>query len=259
MTDAPNRSDAPPADGGPTRGRSELAVRLREAGAGELRRLLRERADDIGPAEALQVLANPHLEREGAEALADRSDLVTSYEVRKALALNPVTPEVRARRLLVGLYWRDLLAAGQDMKLRPVVRRAADRLLGDRLQGLSQGEKVNIARRAGLGLIQSLRADPNPRVMEALLENPRLTEGALLPVLTRDTTPPPVLEAVANNRRWGVRYPIRSALARNPSTPVQAALRILPHLKKPDQRAVQKDIRIAAPVRRRAGLLLGRG
>jgi hypothetical protein len=240
-------------------GPAPLAQRLREAAGDALPRLLREEAEGVGAPEALQALANPHLDREGVEALGARRDLLVSYEVRKAVALHPAAPEVLARRLLGGLYWRDLVAAGADMRMRPTLRRAADQLLGERLAGMSLGEKVAIARRAGLGLVQRLRDDPNPRVMAALLDNPRLTEGALLPVLARERTAPPVLAAVADDRRWGVRYPIRAALARNPATPVQVALRLLPHLRKPDQGAVARDLRIAAPVRRRARLLLGEG
>lgn len=238
---------------------SPLALRLREAGGAELLDLLRRHGEDLGPPEALQALANPHLGGEGVELLAERRDLVASYEVKRAVALHPKAPEVLARRLLGSLFWNDLLAASSDMKLRPTVRRAADHRLGERMSGLSLGEKVNIARRAGLGLIQKLRDQPQPKVIAALLENPRLTEGSLLPMLTRDTTPGPVLETVANDRRWGVRYPVRAALARNPSTPVQTALRTLPHLRKTDLQAVGRDVRIAAPVRRRARLLLGEG
>lgn len=237
----------------------DLVRRLREAGGEELRGLLRQHGDAVTAAEALQALANPHLGSDGVELLAARRDLLTAYEVKKAIALHPEAPSVLARRLLVGLFWRDLLAAGQDLRLSPVLRRTADRTLADRLPGLSLGEKINIARRAGTGLIVHLRNDPSPRVMGALLENPRLTEGSLMPVLSRDTTPGPVLEVVANDNRWGVRYPIRATLAKNPATPAQAALRALPHLKKHDLKTVARDVRIPAPVRRRADLLLGRG
>ena len=238
-------------------GTGSLGHRLREAPRQELLRLLRERAAEVAAPEALQALANPFLDREGVELLGARRDLLTAYEVRKALAFHPQAPEVLARRMLAGLYRRDLLAAGADVRLQPRLRRAADQLLAERLPGTSLGEKVAMARSAGLGLMQRLRDDPNPRVMAALLDNPRLTEGALMPLLTRDSAPPQVLEVVAADRRWGVRYPIRAALARNPSTPVQVALRILPLLKKLDQRAVCADLRIAAPVRKRAQLLLG--
>ena len=152
---------------------------------------------------------------------------------------------------------RSAVAAGADTRLRPTLRRAADQQLAQRLPGAAKGEKMAMARKAGPGLVQRLRDDPDPRVMGALLENPRLTEGQILPALNRPDTPPAVLDVVARDRRWGVRYPVRCALARNPSTPVDAALRILPHLKKPDLRAVTRQTRVAAVVRKRAKLLLG--
>lgn len=209
------------------------------------------------PKQALRLLSDPHLERDAVAALAERRDLLTSYEVRKALAFHRETPEVAARRLLTGLYWRDLVAAGADTRLRPTLRRAADQQLAQRLPGAAKGEKVAMARKAGPGLVQRLRDDPDPRVMRALLENPRLTEGQILPAINRPDAPPAVLDVVARDRRWGVRYPVRCALARNPSTPVDSALRILPHLKKADLRAVTRQTRVAAVVRKRAKLLLG--
>lgn len=238
-------------------GAPDLTRRLREAGAEELSALLAEHASTLDARQAIALLDNPHADAEMVGLLGERRDLLASYEIKRRVALHPAAPEVLARRLVPQLHWPDLLAAGVEMRLRPTVRRAADRTLAERLPGMSLGEKVSLARRAGLGLVQHLRADPQPRVMAALLDNPRMTEGVLLPVLARDTTPPPVLETVAGNRRWGVRYPVRVALARNPSTPVAAALRILPHLKRRDLAAVGRDVRIPMAVRKRAQLLGG--
>lgn len=245
--DTPHGDDAP----------DHLARRLREAGREELAALLAEHASSLDARQAIALLANPHADAEAVGLLGERRDLLASYEVKRRVALHPAAPEVLARRLIPQLHWPDLLAAGVEMRLRPTVRRAADRTLAERLPGMSLGEKVSLARRAGLGLLQHLRGDPQPRVMAALLDNPRMTEGVLLPVLARDTTPPPVLETVAGNRRWGVRYPVRVALARNPSTPIPAALRILPHLKRRDLAAVGSDVRIPMAVRKRAQLLSG--
>ncbi len=237
----------------------DLRRRLRESAEEPLLALLREHAGELGPEDALQALANPFLTAAGVELLAAQGRVTAAYEVRRALAMDRRTPEILARRFLGGLYWHDLVAAGADMRLAPLLRRAADLLLATRLPGLSPGEKMAVARRASLGLVAHFRDEANPRVLGALLENPRMTEGALLPLLHRERVPPAVLEVVANDPRWGVRYPIRLALARNPSTPVQIALRTLPHLRKSDLVTVARDLRLAAAVRRRAQLLGGLG
>jgi hypothetical protein len=234
----------------------ELARRLREAGAEELTALVREHPHELDPQAVRQALHNPHCTAEATEEIAAQLRLLSFYEVRRDLAMHPRTPEVLALRFVPGLYWRDLLALGCDTRLRPTLRRAADLQLGVRLPQLAQGEKVSLARRASAGVLAQLRYDPSPRVIAAMLDNPRLTEGLLAPVVARPSTPPAVLALIAGDRRWGVRYPLRVALARNPSTPVEIAWRILGTLRRMDLQPVASDPRCSEPVRRRARVLL---
>jgi hypothetical protein len=180
----------------------------------------------------------------------DRSDLLR-------LLREPGTEEVLALRFVPTLFWRDLVEVGLDIRVRPTVRRAADRQLVTRLQGLAVGEKVAIARRASPRVLERLRHDPSPRVVRALLENPRATEGLLLPLVSHEQARPEVLEEVARSRHWGARYEVRLALCHNPRTPAATALRLLPHLRKADLRRLLREVRVPALVRRRAEVLLG--
>lgn len=235
----------------------DLARGLREAGAEELAALLDERLAEVDEAAAGQLLRNPHAGAEAIARLASRRDLMAGYRLRRDIARHPRTPEALALRLVSGLYWQDLLALGRDTRVRPLVRRAADLQLGNRLGGFSLGEKTAIARRAGRGVVQLLRDDPSPRVIAALLENPRMTEGLLAPLVHREDARPEVLRVIADNPRWASRYGLRSALARNPRTPIAVAQRLLPMLKKVDLRAVAADPRLSRAVRRRAEALGG--
>jgi hypothetical protein len=235
-----------------------LARRLREAGPEELAALVAERGEAIDAGAARQALRNPYLTAEVVAALLARKELLTSRELRRDLAACPLTPRIEALRFVAGLFWRDLMEIGLDMRVPPAVRRAAERHLAARLPGLSVGEKVALARRAGGGVIALLRLDPTPRVIAALLDNPRLTEGALAPLVHAERAAPEVLRTIAEDRRWGVRYPIRVALSRNPRTPQATALSLLPQLKRPDLEAVAEHARLAPAVRRRAKTLLGR-
>lgn len=262
----PSRGPSPDAVRGPSRrGSGEapgaaaggFARRLREAAGDELAELLAERLGELDEAAVAQLLRNPHAGGEAIAQVASRRDLLTSYVLRREIARHPRTSEALALRLVAGLYWQDLLAIGRDTRLRPVIRRAADRQLASRLAGFSLGEKTAIARRAGRGVVQQLRDDPNPRVIAALLDNPRMTEGILGPLVHRDDARPEVLRVIADNPRWGSRYGLRVALARNPRTPVATAQRLLPMLKKVDLRAVAADPRLPRAVRRRAELLGG--
>lgn len=237
---------------------SRLSQRLREADEAELVRLVTEHAGELDPGAAGQALRNSFASREVIETLARERRLLRSSEVTRAIVAHPRSPETLALNLLPHLFWRDLVKLGADIRARPRIRRAADIRLADKLSALSVGERVAIARRAGPGALTRLRTDSSPLVIGALLENPRVTEGLLMPMISSETASPEVLKRVSEDRRWGLRYQIRVTLARNPRTPVQTALSILPALKKRDLNAVASDWRLPAPVRKRANLLLGR-
>jgi hypothetical protein len=243
---------APAADG-------TLGRRLREAGADDLARLLRDGLTTLGPDEARQAMRNPFFTAELAEDLVGERRLLHFYEVRRDLAQHLRTPEALALRLIVGLYWRDLMVIGLDARLRPTLRRSADQHLLARLSEVALGEKIALARRASAAVLLHLRHDPSPRVVAALLDNPRLTEGTLAPLAHSGSTPPAVLDVIVQDRRWGVRYGLRLAIARNPSASTETALRLLPGLRKADLRAVAADAKLGGAVRQRARLLLGEG
>lgn len=235
----------------------EVLQRLREAGAEELRQLVMGLVRELDVPAAQIVLRNPHAGEEILRLVAGERRLLSFYELRRDLALHPRTPQPLALALLPGLYWRDLVDAGLDVRIRPVVRRAADQRLIERLPALAVGEKIAIARRASRPVLQTLRHDPTRGVVAALLDNPRLTEGDVLPLLAADTTRPQVIEVVLGHRKWGNRYQVRSTAVRNPNAPLTVALRHLPLLKKVDLKAVAGDPRLQPALRRRAQVLLG--
>lgn len=234
-----------------------LARFLRQCGAEDLVRLLREKGGEIGPEEVRQALRNPFCGVEVVDWVVAQARLLSFYEVRRDLALHQRTPETTAFRFLPGLYWRDLMLVGLDTRLHPSVRRAAEQHLLARLPEVALGEKIALARRASGGVMLQLRHDPNPRVLSALLDNPRLTEGVLAPLLHSVRTPPAILDLVIQDRRWGVRYGLRLAVARNPMARLETVLPLLVGLRKADLRGVAGDTRLSGAVRQRARLLLG--
>ncbi|MDY7092514.1 MAG: hypothetical protein SX243_06010 [Acidobacteriota bacterium] len=206
-----------------------------------------------------RLLRHPYADQELVEAVMARPRLLTSYKIRRDIARHPKSPQVHAMRFLPGLYWRDLLELSVDTRLLPVLRRSAERQILERLPGLSLGERMAIARRAGHGLLMHLRHDGHQRVIAAMMENPRMTQGVIMPLVASDGAAPEILRLVAANRRWGRLYMVRLALARNPRTPPVVACDLLSGLRKNDIRAVSGNQRLAPQVRRRAKLLLGEG
>ena len=230
--------------------------RLREAGPEELHDLVEDLGDELSVVEARQALRNVFVRRETIALLLERRRLLSSHELRRDLAGHPRTPEMAALRLLPGLPWRDVANIGRDVKIHPRVRRSADLQLSQRLPGLTLGERISLARFAGLGVLHKLRHDSEPRVVRAMLENPRVTEGLLLPVLTRESTPPEVLQLIADSPRWRTSYGVRAALCRNPRAPEVRVIGWLSALRRDDLRALAANQRLSPAVRARARELL---
>jgi hypothetical protein len=250
--EAPERARAEPPE--PAR-ELDLARRLREADEAGLERILADHREQLDGPALRQLFRNPFLSRRIIESLIAVAELAATYEFRLEAARHPRTSQPVALAYVGGLFWPDLIRIGLDTHLHPVVRRAADLRIAERLPGLAVGEKIAIARTGSQTVIGALRTDPTPRVIEALLENPRLTEGLLLPLVAGDGAPARVLAVVAASGRWSVRYPVRLALCRNPRTPPDLVLSHLAMLKKGDLQAVARDHRLTLPVRRRAELL----
>lgn len=217
--------------------------------------ILDEQAEALDPPALRQLFRNPFLDTRLIERLFDRPGVRSSYEARREGAAHVRTPRLLALQLVAGLYWVDLMRIGLDARIHPVVRRAADQRLVERLPALAVGEKMAIARSASSAVLAVLRHDPSPMVITALLENPRTTEALLMPLAASERASPHALGAVARSARWAGRPALRAALCRNPALALAQALALLPGLAKRDLRSVAADVRLSSLLRRKAGLL----
>jgi hypothetical protein len=70
----------------------------------------------------------------------------------------------------------------------------------------------------------ALLLDKESRVWQAALENPRLTEAAIVRGLQRQQASPALVKAVCHHAKWSLRLEIRMALLRSSHTPLARAL-----------------------------------
>jgi hypothetical protein len=70
----------------------------------------------------------------------------------------------------------------------------------------------------------ALLLDKEVRVWQTALQNPRLTETAIVKALQRSNASPAFVEAISRHAKWSVRPEIRIALLRNEHTPLARAL-----------------------------------
>jgi hypothetical protein len=94
--------------------------------------------------------------------------------------------------------------------------------------------------------------DSNKVVATAVIHNPRLTDQEVEAISAMRTVSDEVLRIIALNRAWARSYPIIHNLARNPRTPLMAAMSILPRLHAKDLKALAQNRNVSENVRRQA-------
>ncbi len=103
------------------------------------------------------------------------------------------------------------------------------------------GERISMAKGFDMDRVCRLIPDPDPKVIRALLDNPRITEREVVRLTSRRPNAPEILEAVALHRRWNQRYRVRRAITLNPYTPPRIALILLTGLLRSDIDLIRRD------------------
>lgn len=220
MTDTPERPDPPSATARPA-----PRAEARDAAVDEACRLLRAR----------------RISAEALSRIASDGRLLASYEVCLRTVLRPELPLAAGLPLLGSLRWRDLARVMDDVRLFAPLRARAEQLLSERIEEMTSGEKVTLARLASRVLIRRLRDSYDARVVAALLSNPRTIEEDALRIARSESSPRRVLAALARSERWAERHAIRLALAQNPRCPPADALRALRGLRARDLEKVAEN------------------
>jgi len=197
----------------------------------------------------LRLLRNPHVTPQILSRIGRDRRWTRVYEIKRALVRHPRSPLVVSRGFLPYLHWKDLAEACADLRVHPVARRQAERLLGTRVDELSLGEKVTLARRASRGLIRALIDAGEPQVLRGLLGNERTVEADAIRIASGPRATPELLRHLADHPKWGRRRDVRLALLRNRRTPVPVALRLAGGLAPPDLRRLLKDDKVPRIVR----------
>jgi len=223
---------------------------LRSLGREDLSNFVKENVRDLLEDEALAVLDNPYVSPAICQAIAQTQRLTAFYSVRLRLVALRQTPQAQAVKFVHYLYWTDLVRLSVDVKVPAPVRRAIDTLLVNKVDKLTLGERVTSAKLCSRPLIAALLFDPDPKVFEALLINPRVREEDLLQVASSGRASPAQLRMLAEDRKWSFRYAIRKALVMNPLTPRSSAASLLRSLSARDLRMIHSNPQTTVYIRR---------
>ena len=158
------------------------------------------------------------------DRLSRNSGVMKSRKVKLALVEHPRTPRHISIPMVRHLFTFDLMRVALTPVVPADIKMSAEDSLINRLERLSQGERVSLAHRASARVAAVLLLDPESRVIHAALENSRLTESAVIKALMRRDAPEAFVRAVCRHSRWSPRPEIRIALLRNGKTPLSRAL-----------------------------------
>lgn len=169
------------------------------------------------------------------EARAERGDAGMRWMLTE-LALTPsLLLELPYDRVV------ELYVAARDAGLPELARRfygdrpvAPDRIVENPHLDATAGERTSLARGTDRQVLDRLAHDRDPRVIAALLDNPRIIERDVVRIAALRPTNPDVLRVVAAHPRWSQRGLVKKALAFNPWTPSSLARQLLPTLLRQD-------------------------
>jgi hypothetical protein len=105
---------------------------------------------------------------------------------------------------------------------------------------LSLGERRALARQPSRRLFDKLLTDPEPLVIERLLENPRLTEDDVVRLIARRPALTAAHLAVARTP-WISRRRVRLSLMQNPGTPPAIAVPLVALCSRPELRMISQS------------------
>jgi len=199
---------------------------------------------------ALSLLKRADLHPQVLERLAKNASALKSRKLRIALASHPRTPRHVSVPLARQLYTFDLMKVALSPSAPADVKVAVDDILIARLETVTIGERLTLARRASGRVAAALLLDiengkvvegreakivdskvmtgktpgPQVRVMQAALDNPRLTEALVISSVLRGDASVALVHAVARHARWSPRKEIRATLLRTEHLSLACAL-----------------------------------
>jgi hypothetical protein len=208
-------------------------------------------ADDpsLGEDRALALLKRADLRAEVLARLSKNAGAMKSRKVKLALVQHPNTPRHVSIPMLRHLFTFELMQVALTPAVAADIKRTAEDALMNRLETISSGERLSLARRAAGRVAAELLGDPEPRVIHAALGNSQLTEAEVIRALMRVHASVLLVESVCAHAKWSLRRDIRVALLRNEKIPLTRVLEFAHSLTIRQLREILRSCRLPSRTR----------
>lgn len=186
---------------------------------------LKRAASDAALSEelALALLERRDLPPEALEALSKNVAALKSRRVLAGVVGHLKAPRHVSMPIIRHLYTFELMQLALSPAVLADIKKAAEETLVSHLEKITLGERSTLARRASGRVAAALLLDSEPRVAEAAITNPFLTEVLVVKALLSEKATAALVELVCRDGKWSLRREVRIALLRNPFTPAETA------------------------------------
>jgi len=197
---------------------------------------------------ALSFLGRRDLAPSAIETLSKRGDLLKHRKVSVAIAGHPKAPRHVALPMVRRLFTFELMHLALSPAVPADIKLLAEEVIVGRLESISSGERLTLARQSSSRVAAALLFDSEPRIVEAALMNARLTESWIVRSLMRPDPDVLLIDLICKHPKWSLRREIQIAILRNVNTPFGRILQIAPLLPPRIVREVLKTTKLSAEV-----------
>jgi hypothetical protein len=163
---------------------------------------------------ALLLLQRRDLSPQVLEGLVRNHTVMKHRKVLMQVVQHPRTPRHIALPMLRRLFVFELMRVGLEPMVPADLKLLIEDLLIDKLETLSLGESINLARRASAGVAGALLLHEQCAVIEAALQNPRMTEASIAKSLAKPKVPALLLSMLIEHPKWSLRRELQIAILR---------------------------------------------
>ena len=197
---------------------------------------------------ALTILRRRDLQASVLEAIARNHSVIKHRKVLVGIVEHQHSPRHISLPLLRRLFTFELMHIALAPGVHADVKRIAEELLIGKSETISLGERITLARQGSANIAAALLLHNETSIIEAALQNPRMTEIGILKSLSRPEVPVPLLNMLVQHSKWSMRREIQIGILRRAEAsealvmqlaaklPKRALQEVLTHYKLPARR-----------------------
>lgn len=175
---------------------------------------------------AMALLERRDLPPRALELLSRNIGVLKHRKVLTALVTHPRTPRYVTLPVLRRMFTFELMKIALTPAVATDVKMTADEVIIARLESISAGERMALARQGSRRLVAALLLDTEQRISAAALDSPRLTEADVVKALMYDDIPQHLIVAVCGHSKWRLRNEVQVAILKHPQSPLARVIEI---------------------------------